>query len=101
MPPKATSRQIIPAPTSAGLRLWNTETPPRTGWSCARIPHSPDHPCPACTPPPGAQSRRVRVIPRIPHAQRREDILAHELLIAAASDLLDQIPQQQITRVAI
>src|ERR1035438_9437854 len=43
----------------------------------------------------------VRVVARVLHTQRRENILAHELFIAAARDLLDQVPQQHISRIAI
>src|ERR1700735_3730455 len=94
MPPRAASRRTTPAPTSKDPRSWNTALPPRAGWSYPRTPHS----VPRRTP---RNHRRVRVIPRIPHAQRIENILAHKLFVAAPSDLPDQVPQQHISRIAI
>ncbi len=46
-------------------------------------------------------NRDVRVVAGIVHAERREQVLLHELGIAAAGQLLDQRAQHDVTGVAI
>src|SRR2546428_14148035 len=45
--------------------------------------------------------RAVRVVPGVLHAERRENALLHELLVAAAADFLDHVSEQDVPGIAV